>query len=119
MTAAIQREPGEGTVSLNGNNIITITEAGLLLRDNGGSVRLVDFKECNSNWITSRGADLSLFDLFCVGWRNTGSRNVLDVELFTEPKTRFVFDSYVERDNLLLRPMVRARWHTLDLSRTE
>lgn len=104
--------------TLTGLNIITVSEGGLLYRDKNENVRLIDFRTCNANWIKTHGeGTLSVFDVLCVGWRNTGDRKYLDVELFTEPRTRFVFRSYIERDTLLIRPMVRARWHTLDLSR--
>jgi hypothetical protein len=104
-------------VALIARNIISISEGGLLYRDLDGFIRLIDLRQCNAHWIASRGAYLTLFDLFCVGWRNTGDRRILDVELFTEPKTRFVFRSYAQRDTVMLRPLVRSRWHTFDLSR--
>ena len=96
-------------------HIITVTAGGLLYRDEEGRVCWADFVECNRNWQLSR-RQLTLFDKKCVGWRNTGDGKVLDVEMFTEPRLRFVFWSYLERDQSLLNPMqARGGWYTLDM----
>lgn len=98
------------------NDILTITQGGILYRDQDQIVRWIDFAECNRNWLASR-RDTVDSDEKCVGWRNTGDGSVLDVEFFTEPRTRFEFISYRQRDRCLLNPMrERGGWHTWDLA---
>lgn len=103
-------------MALTVDQIITITQGGILYRDDEGTIGWVDFKLCNETWADSYLGDDE--DRFCVGWRNTGKDKMLDVEFFTLPDfTRFVFTSFTERDMLLLNPIKRkGGWYTKDLS---
>lgn len=103
-----------GDKTLMAFHIITVTQGGVLYRDRERIVRWIDFARCHQNWQAYR-ADAPT-DRRYVGWRNTG--NVLDIEFFTEPRTRFVFISYVQRDTTLLKPMQWYDWYTFDVSRS-
>jgi len=97
-------------------HIISVTTHGLLFYDENEKVSWIDFKTCNRNWQTSR-SQLTQIDERCVGWRNTRDGTLLDVEFFSDPKVRFVFISYAQRDGELLDPLYyHGGWITWDVS---
>lgn len=85
--------------------IITVTAGGVLYRDSEQVVRWLDFKQCNANWLTTLATLPQPGDERCVGVHDTEQAIWLDVEFYTEPRIRFEFRSYAQRDDLLFHPM--------------
>ena len=101
-------------MTLGARHILTVTTGGILYRDEADQIGWIDFKVCNRNWCLSREF-VTEEDAWHVGWRNTSDGRVLDVEFFSQPRIRFEFISYVQRDGELLDPMYhRGGWTTWD-----
>lgn len=98
-------------MALTSKNIISVTPGGVLYRDERGVNKWIDFKECQRNWVKTR-ANPSEGDQRRVGLRDTNA--TVDVEFFSEPRVRFVFESQAERADLLIAPMRRFGWYTWD-----
>lgn len=106
-------------MALEARDIITVTQGGLLYYDHDDRVMWIDFEECNINWRVNAAVHGGGDDDRYVGWRNTTPGTVLDVEFFAQPRVRFVFRSYAQRDGLLLNPMrERGGWYTWDVTRS-
>ena len=48
------------------DDIMSITQGGLLYKDEDGQVQWLDFARCNHNWMNAR-SNLSIVDYRCVG----------------------------------------------------
>ncbi len=92
-----------------GQKIITVTQGGILYRDEKSIVQWIDFKACNANWVKGYKKPLEE-EARIVGWRHY---YLPYVELATEPKIRLEFANIDEADHQLLVPMYRhGGWYT-------
>ncbi len=92
-----------------GRKIITVTQGGVLYRDEKSIVQWIDFQACNANWAKGYKKPLEE-EARIVGWRHY---YLPYVELATEPKIRFEFANIDQADHQLLVPMYRyGGWYT-------
>lgn len=101
-------------VPISGDNILSVSKAGLLYKDEEAVVRWFEFKGCNKRWLESRD-DVSDWDRRCVGQRGLDGQPDSVIEFFTEPKITFEFESYEQAYDSLLVPMrERGDWYIYD-----
>lgn len=98
-------------MALTRKDIITITQGGLLYRDEAGTVCWIDFARCNRNW-TSQRRNLGEWDFRCVGSRRV---EPLSVEFHTQPPVRFAVEEVDEIDREFSEPLQKCgRWTLTD-----
>ncbi len=98
-------------MALTREDIITITQGGLLYRDEAGAVCWIDFARCNRNW-TNHRRNLNEWDFRCVGSRRA---DPLSVEFHTQPPVRFVVEAVEEIDRAFTEPLrACSRWTLTD-----
>lgn len=100
-------------MTLSEANIITITQGGILYRDEQDVVQWLDFARCNRNWMRCR-QNLSLDDFRCVGrWHHFPTY----FEFCTNPTTRFDIhytdeETIDDIDRKLRKPLLDlGEWH--------
>jgi len=107
--------------------IVSVTPEHLVYHDEDGSEHDLDLMQCAAHWTEWRNEHEGDFVLFAGvdaeasrAWneRCVGERGACDdppwVELRSEPRTRFAFESYEQVYEELLGPLGRAGWHTFD-----
>lgn len=84
-------------IVIHHSRIKNITTNGLSYIDDQHEEVFIDFNECSRNWVhylnsseLFEGEGRSINSTSCVGWRDAFD-NPMYVELFTEPRTRFVY----------------------------
>lgn len=99
---------------LQDSKIITITQGGILWRDDADIVQWLDFRESRAAWIRSRENILAM-DRRYVGYRNIELGQACWVRFFADPQPTFYFpDKYSCRISLLV-PIGRFGWFTTTL----
>lgn len=89
-------------------SIITVTQGGLLYRDNAGVVQWLEWKTCHARLQTT-SAPLGKFDR-----RYVGARTHMYVRFFTANPVIFIFDDRAWRDVHLIFPLARFGFYTCD-----
>ena len=107
--------------------IVRVTPEHLLYNDEDGSEYDLELSQCAAHWVQWREEHAGEFVLLpgadageARAWnaRCVGERGACDdppwVELRSEPRTRFEFESYEAVYEELLGPLGKAGWHTFD-----
>ena len=107
--------------------IVSVTPEQLRYCDADGSAHDIDLQQCAAQWVRWREEHAGEFVLFpgvdaegSRAWNAgcVGERGACDdppwVELRSEPRTRFEFESYDAVYAELLGPLGQAGWHTFD-----
>jgi hypothetical protein len=124
---------------LNGERVRSVTAQGLTYVDDEGVEKFIDFAQCYENYVkemlssarwdkikaanNKTDADWDNYVERTKKWREVGRRNILTppwgdgpfVELYTEPPTRFQFDSE-EAYREITGAIRETGWRTADLS---
>ncbi len=93
-----------------GGNIITITQGGILYRDNERKVCWLDFGECLLNQPVERRVHRY------VGEVNPINGNYIKVGFYVMPPLAFGFESFDDYLDKLLKPLLHFEWFLFDWS---
>ena len=93
-----------------GRNIITITQGGILYRDNDNKVCWLDFSDC----LRTQPVERRVYKY--VGDRNLDYITDAKVKFYSSPPITFEFESYEDRAHKLLKPLANYGWFTFDRS---
>jgi hypothetical protein len=98
-------------VLVPGENIITVTQGGVLYRDVVGVTQWIDFIECRDNYLTAI-ENATRLDRRYVGCRNTEQSATVYVRFFSDTPVIFSFKNAARRNLDLIQPLSRVGWYT-------
>jgi hypothetical protein len=98
-------------VLIPGENIITVTQGGLLYRDVLGVTQWIDFIDCRDKYLATVD-NATRLDRRYVGCRNTEQSATIYVRFFSETPVIFSFKNAARRNLDLIQPLSRVGWYT-------